>query len=30
MQADVPTPVSPRDIDITAYVTARWKFVANR
>jgi hypothetical protein len=26
--ADVPTPVSPRDIDITAYVTARWKFVA--
>jgi uncharacterized protein YggE len=28
MAADVPTPVSPRDIDITAYVTARWKFVA--
>ncbi|MEW5916048.1 MAG: SIMPL domain-containing protein, partial [Gemmatimonadota bacterium] len=27
MQASVPTPVSPRDIDITAYVTARWKFV---
>ena len=26
--ADVPTPVSPRDIDVTAYVTARWKFVA--
>ncbi len=26
--ADVPTPVSPRDIDITAYLTARWKFVA--
>lgn len=28
--ADVPTPVSPRDIDVTAYVTARWKFVAPR
>jgi uncharacterized protein YggE len=28
MAADVPTPVSPRDIDVTAYVTARWKFVA--
>lgn len=28
MSADVPTPVSPRDIDVTAYVTARWKFVA--
>ncbi len=26
--ADVPTPVSPRDIDVTVYVTARWKFVA--
>lgn len=26
--ADVSTPVSPRDIDVTAYVTARWKFVA--
>ncbi len=26
--ADVPTPISPRDIDVTAYVTARWKFVA--
>ena len=23
----VPTPVSPRDIDVTAFVTARWKFV---
>lgn len=28
ISADVPTPVSPRDIDVTAYVTARWKFVA--
>ncbi|HJU75004.1 MAG TPA: SIMPL domain-containing protein [Gemmatimonadaceae bacterium] len=27
-QADVPTPVSPRDIDVTAYVTARWRFIA--
>jgi hypothetical protein len=27
MQADVPTPVSPRDIDVTAFVTVRWKFV---
>ena len=26
--ADVATPVSPRDIDITAYLTARWKFIA--
>ncbi len=26
--ADVPTPVSLRDINITAYVTARWRFVA--
>jgi uncharacterized protein YggE len=26
-QAAVPTPVSPRDIDVTAYVTARWKFI---
>lgn len=26
--ADVQTPVSPRDIDVTAYVTARWKYVA--
>jgi uncharacterized protein YggE len=25
--ADMSTPVSPRDIDVTAYVTARWKFV---
>ncbi len=25
---DVPTPVSARDIDVTAYVTARWRFVA--
>ena len=25
---NAPTPVSPRDIDITAYVTARWRFVA--
>lgn len=30
MAADVPTPVSPRDIDVRAYVTARWKFVARR
>lgn len=30
VQADVATPVSPRDIDITAFVTARWKFVARR
>ena len=25
--ADVSTPVSPRDIDVTAFVTAKWKFV---
>lgn len=30
MAADVPTPVSPREIDVTAYVTARWRFVARR
>jgi uncharacterized protein YggE len=29
MIAAAPTPVSPRDIDVTAYVTARWKFVKN-
>lgn len=28
MAADLPTPVSPRDIDVTAYVTARWRFIA--
>ncbi|MGH7711389.1 MAG: SIMPL domain-containing protein [Gemmatimonadaceae bacterium] len=27
MAMAAPTPVSPRDIDVTAYVTARWKFV---
>jgi len=25
--ADVPTPVSPRDIDVTAYVTAKFRYV---
>jgi uncharacterized protein YggE len=25
--AGPPTPVSPRDIDVTAFVTAKWKFV---